>query len=82
MAKPTLAEGLITMINDEANNNPAPIACKVTKNYTDPNYVDVTTDEGTYDYVPCILSNKVGNIGILVFLDGDPESPFAIIDNR
>ena len=54
MAKPTLAEGLITMI----------------------------TDEGTYDYVPCILSNKIGNIGILVFLDGDPESPFAIIDNR
>ena len=82
MPKPTLAEGLITMINGEANNNPAPLACEVTKNYTDPNYVDVTTDEGTYDYVPCICGNKVGNIGILVFIDGDPDNPFAIIDNR
>ena len=82
MAKPTLAKSLVTMINGEANNNPAPIACEVIKNYDDPNIVDVTTDEGTYDYVPCILSNKIGNIGILIFIDGDPDSPFAIIDNR
>ena len=82
MAKPTLAKSLVTMINGEANNNPAPSACEVIKNYDDPNIVDVTTDEGTYDYVPCILSNKIGNIGILIFIDGDPDSPFAIIDNR
>ena len=82
MAKPTLAKSLVTMINGEANNNPAPIACEVIKNYDDPNIIDVTTDEGTYDYVPCILSNKIGNIGILIFIDGDPDSPFAIIDNR
>ena len=82
MAKPTLAKSIVTMINGEANNNPAPIACEVIKNYDDPNIVDVTTDEGTYDYVPCILSNKIGNIGILIFIDGDPDSPFAIIDNR
>ena len=82
MSKKTLAENLVTMITNEANDNPAPIECEVTKNYTDKNIIDVTTDEGTYDYVPCILSNKVGNKGVLIFIDGDPEQPFAIIDNR
>lgn len=76
-----LSETMATFIGGIANNNPAPILCKVKKNYTgDDNHVDVTTELGDLKHVPCICGNTVGALGVLIFINGDNDSPFAIID--
>ena len=83
MANRTLADEIITIINSEANNNQAPITCTITKNYTsEPDKVDVTTPHGDYKYVPCLNSNTIGKKGILIFINGDPHQPYAIIETR
>jgi hypothetical protein len=72
MSEKTLTEEIITIIQSEANNNPAPQKCTIKKIYNDQKHADVTTDTGEYTYAECISNNlKVGNIGILIFLDGD-----------
>jgi len=81
MTNTTMAEELVTFINSEANNNPPPVKCRVTKNY-DEHHIDVTTEFGDYEHIQCLFSNKVGNIGVLIFLNGDLNDPIALIDNR
>ena len=81
MADKTLADHITDIIHHEANNNPAPIECKVTRNYTnEPTKIDVTTVLGEFKYIDCLNSNTIGRKGILVFLNG--ETPFAIIETR
>ena len=83
MAEKTLAEEIIILVKDHANNNPAPTTCTVTGNYPDDQYhVDVSTEDGTLRYVPCLFNNTIGHNGIIVYLDGDLNNPLAIIDNR
>ena len=68
MAEKTLAEEIITIIQSEANNNPAPQKCTIKKIYDDKNHADVTTENGEYTYAECLT---IGNTGILIFLNGD-----------
>ena len=83
MVQKTLAEEIIILVKDHANNNPAPTQCTVINNYEDDQYhVDVSTEDGTLRYVPCLFSNTVGADGIIVYLDGDLNTPLAIIDTR
>ncbi len=75
----TLADEIITLINNEANNNPAPTKCTIKKVYSDNNHVDAETDIGTLTHVETISSNlQVGNIGIVVYCDGDYDNPIII----
>ena len=70
---------LQTLINAEANNNPAPIRCKITKVYTGNTHVDASTDIGTLTYVEAIGNNlAVGHTGIVVFLNGNLEEQIII----
>ena len=67
----TLADEIITLINSEANNNPAPTRCKIIKIYSDNIHADVETSMGILSYVECIGNNlAVGNSGVVIFLDG------------
>ena len=77
MAEPTLTDELITLINSVANNNPAPTKCKITKIY-DNGYVDAETNIGTLNYVECIGTPTVNKTGIIVYLDGDLNTPIII----
>ena len=76
----TLEKQLTTLIKDTENNN-YPLRCEVTKNYTsDPNRVDITTNEGDMTYVEKIGGNTIGARGIVFFLNGDRNTPFCIIE--
>ena len=83
MAERTINEEIELIVKDVANNNPAPITCTVIKNYqNDLFHVDIETDIGILNYVPCLFNNTVGHKGIIVFIDGDLNNPLAIIDTR
>lgn len=72
MAEKTLAEEIAVIVNSEANNNPAPVRCKITKIYDDNKHVDAETTNGTLTYAETISNNlAVGNVGIVAFLNGD-----------
>ena len=79
MPEPTLADEIITLINSEANNNPAPIHCTITKVYSDNNHVDATTSIGTLEYIPTITNTPHTNTeGIIIFPEGDQDSPVIL----
>lgn len=79
MAEKTFAEEIETMIQDMANNNPAPEKCTITKNYSDSKFVDVTTEKGDeMKVVPLMGDNTVGKTAIVIFLEGNYQKPFII----
>ena len=79
MSNRSLADEMEIMITSLANNNPAPLKCTITKIYEDHKHVDVKTDYGDVDYVETIGNNlKIGNIGILIFLDGKNDDKIII----
>ena len=79
MTEKTLTEEIITIVNSVANNNPAPTQCTITRIYEDQNHVDIETTDGTLTYIPTISNNlAVGNIGVLIYLDGDYENQIII----
>ena len=75
----TLADEIITIINNTANNNPAPTRCTITKVYTDNKHTDAETSIGTLTYTETIGNNlTTGNTGIVFYLDGDTNKPIII----
>lgn len=81
MTERTINEEIQIMIDHTLNQQLKPMKCTVIKNYgTDKNHVDIETDMGNLTFVECINSNKVGNKGILIYLENN--TPFAIIDSR
>lgn len=80
MAESTVASEILTMIKAEANNNPAPLLCTITGNYTDNNYVDIRINNETniLKHIRLIGDNTVGNTGVLVFIDGDMDNMVVI----
>ena len=79
MAEKTFAEEIETMIQDMANNNPAPEKCTITKNYSDSNFVDIKTETGDeMKTVPLMGNNTVGKTAIVIFLEGKINKPFVI----
>ena len=82
LADKTLNKSFETMIKGVANNNPAPMPCTVVGTYSgDNNHVDVKTSEGIINYIECICGHTKGAKGVIVFLNGDANSPLAIIDH-
>lgn len=79
MTEKTLADEIITIIQSEANNNPAPTRCTIKKVYSDNKHTDVKTNIGTLEYIETIGNNiTVGNIGIIIYCDGDTNNPIII----
>lgn len=79
MAEKTFAEEIEIMIQDMANNNPAPERCKIIKNYSDSNFVDIKTEKGDeMKTVPLMGTNTVGKTAIVIFLEGKINKPFVI----
>ena len=75
----TLSDELITLIQSEANNNPAPMKCEIVKVYADQVHADVNTINGVLTYVETISNNlKVGNLGLVIFVNGDLEEYIVI----
>ena len=72
MAGRTLVDEIITLIQSEANNNPAPKVCKIVSNYGSKPYSDVEVEElGKLTYIRTIGSTRVGLEGLICFLNGD-----------
>ena len=64
----TLADEIITIVRSEANNNPSPEKCTITKVYSD-GYADVTFNDGSLNYVQVIGLAIVDDEAVLVWLD-------------
>ena len=80
MAEPTLTQTLQTLIKDTIQI-PAPTTCTLYQTYSDdPNHADIKTDEGILKHIPKIGGNTIGNPGVVIFIDNDPNRPYAIID--
>ena len=71
---------IIKIIHSEANNNPPPLLCTITQNYADLNYVDVrlNQDKSIIKHVLLIGDNTVGNLGVLIFINGDADNMLVI----
>ena len=83
MTEKTLAEEIITIIRNEANNNPPPQKCTVINNYpNEPNRIDIQTNETIIKYVECLFNNTIGQKGILIYPNGNLNQPIALIENR
>lgn len=78
----TLADEIITLIQNEANNNPAPLRCKVIYVYND-NHVDVnlTDSNEILKYIECIGEPKLDSNGVIIFINGDENNQLCIIEN-
>ncbi|WP_305514895.1 hypothetical protein [Methanobrevibacter sp. V14] len=60
---------------------PTPEKITLVKVYDDNHYADVKTDKDeVIEYIPIIGGRKIGNTGILLYLNNDYTQPIAIID--
>ena len=80
MTNRELIDEILTLIRSESNNNPAPLKCKIIRNYRDnPNLVDVKLEEGEIiQFVSVVGSNRIGNKAVLIFIDGSSDNMLVI----
>ena len=74
----TLTDEIITIVKSEANNNPAPTRCTITKVYSD-GHADVSFDRGSLNYVEVIGTAEVGDVAAVLWLD-ESMSDYIVID--
>ena len=80
MVERTLADEIISIVHSEANNNPLPVKCTIHETYSN-GLIDVLLENGTIlTYLPVIGSPRVGDTGVLLYLD-DEETNQIIITN-
>lgn len=78
MSNRTLADEIITIIEANANNNPAPVLATVTKVYTD-NCIDARLSNSVYKYIRTIGEPVLDTNVVIVFTD--EEVPVAVCGN-
>ena len=78
MVERTLVDEIISIIHSEANNNPLPVKCTIHETY--PNgLIDVLLENGTIlTYLPVIGSPRVGDTGVLLYLDDEKNNQIII----
>ena len=78
MVERTLADEIISIVHSEANNNPLPLKCTIHETY--PNgLIDVMLENGTIlTYLPVIGSPRVGDTGVLLYLDDETNNQIII----
>ena len=78
MVERTLADEIISIVHSEANNNPLPVKCTIHETY--PNgLIDVLLENGIIlTYLPVIGSPRVGDTGVLLYLDDEKNNQIII----
>lgn len=80
----TLADEIIKIIKDEANNNPAPKRCIIKNVYPDDN-VDILMKVGNSSYIiqylKCVGIPSVDSEAVVVFIEGDINSGYVICND-
>ena len=78
----TFIDEIITLVQSEANNNPAPEHCTIVNKYTD-GYVDIllTDVNDIIKHVPTIGDNTIGSEGVICYLNGNINNQIVIVDN-
>lgn len=83
MSGSNFVDEIITIVKAEANNNPAPLLCKIVKNYDDSSYSDVTVEDfGILKHKRTFGSTNIGVEGVVVFIDGDINNCVVITPTK
>ena len=78
MVERTLVDEIISIIHSEANNNPLPVKCTIHETYSN-GLIDVLLENGTIlTYLPVIGSPRVGDTGVLLYLDDEKNNQIII----
>lgn len=78
MVERTLADEIISIVHSEANNNPLPVKCTIHETYSN-GLIDVLLENGDIlTYLPVIGSPRVGDTGVLVYLDDETNNQIII----
>src|SRR5574344_971045 len=78
MVERTLVDEIISIIHSEANNNPLPLKCTIHETYSN-GLIDVLLENGTIlTYLPVIGSPRVGDTGVLLYLDDEDNNQIII----
>lgn len=78
MVERTLADEIISIVHSEANNNPLPLKCTIHETYSN-GLIDVLLENGDIvTYLPVIGSPRVGDTGVLVYLDDETNNQIII----
>ena len=78
MVERTLADEIISIVHSEANNNPLPVKCTIHETYSN-GLIDVMLENGTIlTYLPVIGSPRVGDTGVLLYLDDENNNQIII----
>ena len=78
MVERTLVDEIISIIHSEANNNPLPVKCTIHETYSN-GLIDVLLENGTIlTYLPVIGSPRVGDTGVLLYLDDEDNNQIII----
>ena len=78
MVERTLADEIISIVHSEANNNPLPVKCTIHETYSN-GLIDVLLVNGNIvTYLPVIGSPRVGDTGVLLYLDDETNNQIII----
>lgn len=78
MVERTLADEIISIVHSEANNNPLPLKCTIHETYSN-GLIDVLLENGNIlTYLPVIGSPRVGDTGVLLYLDDEKNNQIII----
>ena len=78
MVERTLADEIISIVHSEANNNPLPLKCTIHETYSN-GLIDVLLENGDIvTYLPVIGSPRVGDTGVLLYLDDETNNQIII----
>ena len=78
MVERTLADEIISIVHSEANNNPLPVKCTIHETYSN-GLIDVLLENGDIvTYLPVIGSPRVGDTGVLLYLDDEKNNQIII----
>ena len=78
MVERTLADEIISIVHNEANNNPLPVKCTIHETYSN-GLIDVLLENGNIvTYLPVIGSPRVGDTGVLLYLDDETNNQIII----
>ena len=78
MVERTLADEIISIVHNEANNNPLPVKCTIHETYSN-GLIDVLLENGNIvTYLPVIGSPRIGDTGVLLYLDDEKNNQIII----
>ena len=81
MVERTLVDEIISIIHSEANNNPLPLKCTIHETYSN-GLIDVILENGNIlTYLPVIGSPRVGDTGVLLYLDDEKNNQIVITND-